>query len=772
MKLGEISTTPKSRAKIWVDLDNTPHVPFFAPILEELERRGYSTFLTARDAFQVCELADLYHLPISRIGRHYGRNSILKLGGLGLRAMQLLPVVLRERPNLALSHGSRAQVLCSAMAGIPCVSIFDYEFAKSIQFVHRNSWSITPDVIPHEEKGPKSRRLLTYPGIKEDVYVPALKADPRIRADLGLTTEDLIVTLRPPAEEAHYHTVESAELFRAAVEFLSHQSAVKMVVLPRNNKQADSLRRQWPRLFDAGKMRIPQHAVDGLNLIWNSDLVISGGGTMNREAAALRVPVYSVFRGRIGAVDRYLERDGRLVLLQSVQDVQSKIVLARRTPSSPGARTDAPALQTIVNHIEMILSANQNDRRARGEITASVETRPKDVDDLKAAISDLVQFAARSLPVMFDSGTGLFCYALRNSGQGWDRVGQSPRYTMMTLLGLQKYKATGAKPRFDLDAILTGLLSSTAWVDNLGDLGLLLWTCALLRPCAVEELCDRLNVKSALARFSEAGRGSTMELSWFLAGVCHSALAGAADDELLSSLAFETHRRVACNQGQQGIFGHQSSESNLIRSMRTRVGTFADQVYPIYGFSRFAQAFGVKTAVQDALRCASAICSLQGPLGQWWWHYDQLTGGVIGQYPVFSVHQAGMAPMALLTLSEVSGVDFSSYIDRGLRWLYGANELNRDFRDFNSNLIWRSIDARRYRRYWRPVAARLGIPEQQARSSDLRILLEARPYELGWLLYALAPLSTASLAPEVTGVGSSGVLTNSFAYPGFGRQAL
>jgi uncharacterized protein len=740
------SNSSRSKGKVWIDLDNSPHVPFFAPILEELEHRGYSTVLTARDCFQVCDLADLYHLPYTRVGRHHGKNKALKLGGLCLRAVQLLPFVLRERPNLALSHGSRAQLLCSAATAIPCVSIFDYEFARSLQFLHPNSWAMAPEVISEKSTTLNRERFLTYPGIKEDVYVAGLKADPGIRASLGLSAEDLVVTLRPPAEEAHYHSPKSDELFRAAIEFLGRQAGVRMVLLPRNHKQGVALSHRWPQLFAASKVRIPEHAVDGLNLIWNSDLVISGGGTMNREAAALQVPVYSVFRGKIGAVDRYLAKNGRLVLLESAQDVQTKIRLVRRDISAPPAYGESRALQTIVDHLENILDSNGGSAGARRALVTSSLPSRKHLEEVKEAVPDLMQFAVRGLQQMFDPASGQFCHALRSTGQGFARVGFSPRYTLMTLLGLHHYEAAGAKQPFELDVILNGLLSNTAWIDNLGDLGLLLWTCALLNPGAVEDLCGRLDVRSALSRFPDAGYGTTMHLSWFLTGVSHAALAGVASTELLSSLAFETRRLVANNQGDHGLFGHHTRGANLMERMRARVGAFADQVYPIYAFSRFAQAFGVEEAAKDALRCGSAICRLQGPQGQWWWHYDAVTGKVIGRYPVFSVHQGGMAPMALFVLGQASQADFTSNIYHGLRWIYGANELNCDFRDLDTNLIWRSMYGRRFKRYWRPLAARFGISELAPRPSSLAVLHEARPYEIGWLLYAFASQGSVSQA--------------------------
>jgi uncharacterized protein len=349
-----------SQRKVWIDLDNSPHVPFFGPIIEELERRGYSVFITARDCFQVCELADVQNLNYQRIGRHYGKSKLLKVAGLCLRAVQLLPSILRERPNLAVSHGSRAQLLLSSLVRLPSIVIIDYEFVKGLGFV-RPSWVMVPDVIP--DSAIKERtHLLKYPGIKEDVYVPSFKPDLSLRAQLGLGEKEIVVTLRPPATEAHYHNPRSDELFEAVVNFLGRVPDLKMVVLPRNHKQGISMRDSWPQLFAAGKILIPEHVVDGLNLIWHSDFVVSGGGTMNREAAALHVPVYSVFRGKIGAVDRYLSDIGRLVLLETVEDVQSKIAVKRRDRATTHNGNGGISLKYIVDQVVKVLESTPQAR--------------------------------------------------------------------------------------------------------------------------------------------------------------------------------------------------------------------------------------------------------------------------------------------------------------------------------------------------------------------------------------------------------------------------
>jgi len=344
---------PARKAKIWIDLDNSPHVPFFAPIIGELAKRGYSIALTARDCFQVRELADLLHLNYKLVGRHNGKSKIRKVFGLCFRGVQLVPGALREKPDLAVSHGSRSQLIVCAALRIPSLLIIDYECAKRLGLI-RPTWFMCPEVIPASAFECDPKEVLKYPGIKEDVYVPRFIPDHGIRPQLGLADDDLVVTVRPPATEAHYHRPQSDELFEAAIEFLSRRPEVKIVMLPRNEKQAAYLKAHWPDLFASQKIRIPEHVVDGLNLIWHSDLVISGGGTMNREAAALGVPVYSTFRGTIGAVDRYLSDRRRLVLLESIEDVQTRIRLLRRNVLAAPQNGSDIVLTTIVNQIAAV----------------------------------------------------------------------------------------------------------------------------------------------------------------------------------------------------------------------------------------------------------------------------------------------------------------------------------------------------------------------------------------------------------------------------------
>jgi predicted glycosyltransferase len=356
--MGEIMKTPTHLGaarprSVWIDLDNSPHVPFFAPIIEELRRRGYSVLVTARDCFQVCELADLLGVQYKRIGRHYGKYKIVKVVGLCIRAIQLTPTVLMEKPDVALSHGSRSQLLLSSLVQIPSIVVVDYEFVKGFGAIHPTCMMF-PEVI---DSNSTHSRIMKYPGIKEDVYVPRFRPDPAIMTELGVSPSDLMVTLRPPANEAHYHNPESEALLEAVINLLGRRPATKVILLPRNKKQEMSIRKAHPEVFATGNVMVPDHAVDGLNLIWHSDFVVSGGGTMNREAAALGVPVYSIFRGEIGAVDRYLESVGRLVLIKSVEEVRTRIAPERRCRPIEPEKGNNRALMAIVDNVVKVMES-------------------------------------------------------------------------------------------------------------------------------------------------------------------------------------------------------------------------------------------------------------------------------------------------------------------------------------------------------------------------------------------------------------------------------
>jgi hypothetical protein len=280
------------------------------------------------------------------------------------------------------------------------------------------------------------------------------------------------------------------------------------------------------------------------------------------------------------------------------------------------------------------------------------------------------------------------------------------------------------------------LCDNREWLNNIGDLGLMLWLWAAVAPGEMQDLYDGLNPSSALTQF-DIVTSPTMELAWFLTGLSYAApLLPRNQRESTKGLAGEAYGLLVKNQGESGFFGHQSTSRGLRAKIRGSIGSFADQVYPIYALTQYARTYGENGALDRARRCADAICRAQGVLGQWWWHYEASSGRVFQRYPVYSVHQDGMAPMCLWAVGDATGHDYSEWIYKGLSWIYGNNEIECDMRDSSSGMIWRCLYSRGLRRRTREVLDVLGMTMDS--TGDLSVLCECRPYHLGWLLYAFA----------------------------------
>jgi hypothetical protein len=366
----------------------------------------------------------------------------------------------------------------------------------------------------------------------------------------------------------------------------------------------------------------------------------------------------------------------------------------------------------------------------------------------------LVELATRGLPAMFDQGSGLFCYSLKRTDQGLAQDGISRRYTIITLLGLHRLEESGTRSPIEIYPVLEGLLANLEWVDNIGDLGLLLWLCAVMAPKRLAEVERRIDVEGALNRYRDTKQGRTMELAWFLSGLAHWGLACPEKLNKWKDLAYETYRILGNNQGAGGFFGHGARSGSVSGRIRGWIGSFADQVYPIYAMTKLSQAYQDGAAAQRALDCGLRLCDHQGPLGQWFWHYDSAGGGIVEEYPVFSVHQHAMGPMVLFALGEAVDYDFTPWIDKGLRWINGENELAFDMENSSANLVWRCMFRPGLGRYSNPALIRGTSRKGQSRRG-LKVLFECRPYELGWLLYAFAARSGYSKADVAVSEGSS-----------------
>jgi uncharacterized protein len=308
--------------RIWIDLANSPHVPFFRALTPELRARGHEIEFTARNFAETVALANEAGLAADVIGRHGGRGLLVKADNLMGRALQLRRWARARKFDLAVSHNSYSQILAARMMGLRSVTLMDYEHQPANHLAFRlASRVIVPHAFPEEALarfGASAKRVSRYNGTKEDAYLAGFKPDPHFHEKLGalgIDPSDVLVLVRPPASEALYHRFEN-ELFESLLDKLVSQPALTVILLPRNESQRElySARRQ---------IVIPAAPLDGGNLIFASDLVISAGGTMNREAAALGVPAATIYAGEWGAIDEELVREGKLQRLSTQADVDA-----------------------------------------------------------------------------------------------------------------------------------------------------------------------------------------------------------------------------------------------------------------------------------------------------------------------------------------------------------------------------------------------------------------------------------------------------------------
>ncbi len=291
--------------RIWVDLTNSPHVLVMRPVIAKLRERGHEVEVTARDFAQTLELCDRFGIPHTAIGRHRGGRLAAKARGLAERSLALTRWARGRRFDYALGHGSNDVMVAAKLLRIPSATTFDYEWATVQHNVNcrlaRNV--VVPDAIPPQRLYRYGARgkIRAYPGLKEEYSLADFEPDPTVLDDLGLDSAGTIAVVRTPPEVSLNHRFEN-DLFAGVLDRLADEQTV---VLPRTPEQRSELERR-------GGFIVPKRAIDAQSLVAFADVVVSAGGTMNREAVALGTPVYTVFEGRLGAVDERLIAEGRL----------------------------------------------------------------------------------------------------------------------------------------------------------------------------------------------------------------------------------------------------------------------------------------------------------------------------------------------------------------------------------------------------------------------------------------------------------------------------
>ena len=315
--------------RIWIDLTNSPHVLVMRPVIDVLRADGHDVEVTARDFAQTLALCERFDIKHTAIGHHRGGKLAAKGLGLIQRSGTLARWARSRKFDLALGHGSNDVTVAAALLRIPCSTTFDYEWATVQHNVNCRLAQavVVPDAIPAErfKRYGGVGKLVQYPGLKEEYYLADFEPDPAVLTELSLDQARPIVVVRTPPAVSLYHRFEH-DTFGAVLAKL-RDSDVQAIVLPRTPEQR-------AELTQAGGFTIPERAIDAQSLIAYADLVVSAGGTMNREAVALGTPVYTVFEGRPGAVDERLLADGRLRRLGAADEV----VLRKRPEADRPAR--------------------------------------------------------------------------------------------------------------------------------------------------------------------------------------------------------------------------------------------------------------------------------------------------------------------------------------------------------------------------------------------------------------------------------------------------
>jgi uncharacterized protein len=316
--------------RVWIDISNSPQVLVFRPLIALLEQRGHTVDVTTRDYAQTLDLLRLHGIPHEIVGpSHAGGRALSKARGLGARFRSLRRWARTRGVDLALSHASHELPLVARSLGIPSAYAYDYEFARIQHGLGSRAARrvVVPEAIPQDRLdrlGASAGKVRRYPGLKEEYYLAGFEPREAVLDELGIDRARVLAVVRTPPDVSLYHR-HGNPLFGDLLRRLGTDPGMQAVVLPRTSEQRVSV-----EALALPSLVVPEHAVDAQSLVALADLVVSAGGTMNREAAALGVPVYTTFAGRLGAVDEMLVREGRLETLVSAAGARLEKTSGRR----------------------------------------------------------------------------------------------------------------------------------------------------------------------------------------------------------------------------------------------------------------------------------------------------------------------------------------------------------------------------------------------------------------------------------------------------------
>ena len=337
---------------IWIDIDNPPQVQYLLPFKTELEKKGFKVLITARNygiTFELLKDKDIDFIPIGKI---FPKQTIKKIFGLVKRTNDLIKHISKKNIAFVISS-SRSSALAARIKNIPCFIICDYEYSELKFYKMMKANIIFPEVIPHnffQEKGFDKNRRIGFKGLKEDISFYSIDVDNILPYDFKINSNFVKVLFRPPAETSHYYNSKSGNICLDLLHFLSLKENIKLIYSPRYDFQKKYIHElKW-----VNEPYVIKKPIEFVSLLKSVDLVISSGGTMLREAAHLDIPSYSIFQSEIGAVDKYLESQGRLNFIKSKNDFNNIIFKKKIITPRPSANSNATneIIEKILNTLK------------------------------------------------------------------------------------------------------------------------------------------------------------------------------------------------------------------------------------------------------------------------------------------------------------------------------------------------------------------------------------------------------------------------------------
>ncbi len=332
---------------IWFDITNSPHVFFLEPFMKHFEKKGFEIYVTARDFYRLDQLLDAKKIKYQMVGGHFGKNIAAKAFGMAHRVAALTLKIKKLKPRACIAAGSPYAMVTSKLLGIPSAWITDNDI--STHMTRYGAAYASKVFLPEEshvdfytKHGVKKEKIVLFKGLKEDFYLNNFKADPEYLKKIGVNGR--VAVMRSEPSHAVYFKGEKGPEGQIIQTLLD--KGYNLVYLPRTKEEEANIRKEFPSVF------VPEKAVDGQNLLANSEILIGAGGSMNREAVALGTKVLSTYSGESLGVDEWLIREN---YMQHNTNPSSKDITAFIASKLNKYKSTDQGFRTVVKEIEEMI---------------------------------------------------------------------------------------------------------------------------------------------------------------------------------------------------------------------------------------------------------------------------------------------------------------------------------------------------------------------------------------------------------------------------------